>query len=249
MSGHSKWSTIKRKKEKTDGARAKVFTKIGRELAVAVREGGGADPASNSKLRDCIAKAKANNVPNDNIERIIKKAAGSSDQSNYEAITYEGYGPCGIAVIVETLTDNRNRTAGDIRHYFDKYGGNLGTQGCVSFMFSQKGVIVIEKEGNDEDKVMEDALEAGAADFSAESDDVFEIYTEPADFSAVMEALSEKGYEFVSADVSMVPATYSKIDDEESVIKMQKLLDILEDNDDVQNVYHNWDCPEIDDED
>lgn len=249
MSGHSKWSTIKRKKEKTDGARAKVFTKIGRELAVAVREGGGADPASNSKLRDCIAKAKANNVPNDNIERIIKKAAGSNDQSNYEAITYEGYGPCGIAVIVETLTDNRNRTAGDIRHYFDKYGGNLGTQGCVSFMFSQKGVIVIEKEGNDEDKVMEDALEAGAADFSAESDDVFEIYTEPADFSAVMEALSEKGYEFVSADVSMVPATYSKIDDEESVIKMQKLLDILEDNDDVQNVYHNWDMPEEEDED
>ena len=249
MSGHSKWSTIKRKKEKTDGARAKVFTKIGRELAVAVREGGGADPASNSKLRDCIAKAKANNVPNDNIERIIKKAAGSGDQSNYEAITYEGYGPCGIAVIVETLTDNRNRTAGDIRHYFDKFGGNLGTQGCVSFMFSQKGVIVIEKEGNDEDKVMEDALEAGAADFSAESDDVFEIYTEPADFSTVMEALSEKGYEFVSADVSMVPATYSKIDDEESVIKMQKLLDTLEDNDDVQNVYHNWDCPEIDDED
>lgn len=249
MSGHSKWSTIKRKKEKTDGARAKVFTKIGRELAVAVREGGGADPASNSKLRDCIAKAKANNVPNDNIERIIKKAAGSSDQSNYEAITYEGYGPCGIAVIVETLTDNRNRTAGDIRHYFDKYGGNLGTQGCVSFMFSQKGVIVIEKEGNDEDKVMEDALEAGAADFSAESDDVFEIYTEPADFSAVMEALSGKGYEFVSADVSMVPATYSKIDDEESVIKMQKLLDILEDNDDVQNVYHNWDMPEEEDED
>lgn len=249
MSGHSKWSTIKRKKEKTDGARAKVFTKIGRELAVAVREGGGADPASNSKLRDCIAKAKANNVPNDNIERIIKKAAGSNDQSNYEAITYEGYGPCGIAVIVETLTDNRNRTAGDIRHYFDKYGGNLGTQGCVSFMFSQKGVIVIEKEGNDEDKVMEDALEAGAADFSAESDDVFEIYTEPADFSAVMEALSEKGYEFVSADVSMVPATYSKIEDEESVIKMQKLLDILEDNDDVQNVYHNWDMPEEEDED
>ena len=249
MSGHSKWSTIKRKKEKTDGARAKVFTKIGRELAVAVREGGGADPASNSKLRDCIAKAKANNVPNDNIERIIKKAAGSNDQSNYEAITYEGYGPCGIAVIVETLTDNRNRTAGDIRHYFDKYGGNLGTQGCVSFMFSQKGVIVIEKEGNDEDKVMEDALEAGAADFSAESDDVFEIYTEPADFSVVMEALSDKGYEFVSADVSMVPATYSKIDDEESVIKMQKLLDMLEDNDDVQNVYHNWDMPEEEDED
>ncbi len=248
MSGHSKWSTIKRKKEKTDGARAKVFTKIGRELAVAVREGGGADPASNSKLRECIAKAKANNVPNDNIERIIKKAAGSTDSSNYESITYEGYGPSGIAVIVETLTDNRNRTAGDIRHYFDKYGGNLGTTGCVSFMFEQKGVLVVEKEGNDEDKVMEDALEAGAADFSAESDDVFEIYTDPADFGAVMETLTEKGYEFVSADVSMVPSTYTKLEDEEAVEKMQKLLDMLEDNDDVQNVFHNWDMPESDDE-
>lgn len=244
MSGHSKWSTIKRKKEKTDGARAKIFTKIGRELAVAVREGGGADPASNSKLRECIAKAKANNVPNDNIERIIKKAAGSNDSSNYEAITYEGYGPCGIAVIVETLTDNRNRTAGDIRHYFDKFGGNLGTQGCVSFMFTKKGLLVIEKEDNDEDKLMEDALEAGAADFSAESSDVYEIYTEPEDFGAVMEALEAKGYEFVSADVSMIPSTYTKIDDEEAAEKMQKLLDILDDNDDVQNVYHNWDMPE-----
>ena len=187
MSGHSKWSTIKRKKEKTDGARAKVFTKIGRELAVAVREGGGADPSSNSKLRECIAKAKANNVPNENIERIIKKAAGSADGSNYESITYEGYGPCGIAVIVETLTDNRNRTAGDVRHFFDKYRGNLGTQGCVSFMFTQKGLLVIEKEDNDEDKLMEDALEAGAEDFSSESSDVYEIYTAPEDFSAVME--------------------------------------------------------------
>lgn len=249
MSGHSKWSTIKRKKEKTDGARAKVFTKIGRELAVAVREGGGADPASNSKLRDCIAKAKANNVPNDNIERIIKKAAGSSDQSNYESITYEGYGPCGIAVIVETLTDNRNRTAGDVRHAFDKFGGNLGTLGCVSFMFSQKGVLVIEKEGHDEDTVMEDALEAGASDFSSNSDDVFEVYTEPSDFSAVMEALEAKNYEFVSAEVAMIPSTYSKIEDEDSVLKMQKLLDMLEDNDDVQNVYHNWDMPEEDEED
>ena len=249
MSGHSKWSTIKRKKEKTDGARAKVFTKIGRELAVAVREGGGADPASNSKLRECIAKAKANNVPNENIKRIIKKAAGSADGDNYENITYEGYGPCGIAVIVETLTDNRNRTAGDIRHFFDKFGGNLGTQGCVSFMFSQKGLLVIEKEDNEEDKVMEDALEAGAADFDAESDDVYEIYTEPEDFGAVMEALTEKGYEFVSADVSMIPSTYTKIDDEEAAVKMQKLLDMLEDNDDVQNVYHNWDMPESDEED
>lgn len=246
MSGHSKWSTIKRKKEKTDGARAKVFTKIGRELAVAVREGGGADPASNSKLRECIAKAKANNVPNDNIERIIKKAAGSGEGDNYENITYEGYGPCGIAVIVETLTDNRNRTAGDIRHYFDKFGGNLGTQGCVSFMFSQKGLLIIEKEDNDEDKMMEDALEAGASDFNAESDDVYEIYTEPEDFSAVMEALTDKGYEFVSADVSMIPSSYTKITDEEAIVKMQKLLDILDDNDDVQNVYHNWDMPDTD---
>lgn len=249
MSGHSKWSTIKRKKEKTDGARAKVFTKIGRELAVAVREGGGPDPSSNSKLRECIAKAKANNVPNDNIERIIKKAAGSNDASNYESITYEGYGPCGIAVIVEALTDNRNRTAGDVRHYFDKYGGNLGTQGCVSFMFEKKGVIVIEKEGNEEDKVMEDALESGAADFSSDSDDVFEIYTEPSDFGAVMEALEAKGYEFVSADVSMIPSNYTKIDDPEAAEKMQKLLDMLDENDDVQNVYNNWDMPEEPDED
>ena len=167
MSGHSKWSTIKRKKEKTDGARAKIFTKIGRELAVAVREGGGADPASNSKLRECIAKAKANNVPNDNIERIIKKAASDGDQSKYEAITYEGYGPGGIAVIVETLTDNRNRTAGEIRHYFDKFGGNMGTQGCVSFMFERKGVLITESDGLDEDTVMEDALENGASDFQS----------------------------------------------------------------------------------
>ena len=243
MSGHSKWSNIKRKKEKTDGARAKIFTKIGRELAVAVKEGGGADPAVNSKLKDCIAKAKANNVPNDNIERIIKKAAGAGDTDSYEAITYEGYGPSGIAVIVETLTDNRNRTAGDLRHYFDKFGGNLGTPGCVSFMFSKKGVIIIEKGELDEDKVMGDSLDAGAADFLAE-DDVFEIYTEPEDFSAVRETLEAKGYEFASAEVEMVPSTYSAVDDEENAIKMQKLLDILEDNDDVQNVWHNWEMSE-----
>ena len=187
-------------------------------------------------------------VKSETIERIIKKAAGSADGDNYETITYEGYGPCGIAVIVETLTDNRNRTAGDIRHYFDKFGGNLGTQGCVSFMFSQKGLLVIEKEDNDEEQVMEDALEAGASDFSAESDDVYEIYTEPDDFGAVMEALSGK-YEFVSADVSMIPSTYTNIEDEEAAVKMQKLLDMLEDNDDVQNVYHNWDMPETDEED
>ncbi len=248
MSGHSKWSTIKRKKEKTDGQRAKIFTKIGRELAVAVREGGSADPASNSKLKDCIAKAKANNVPNENIERIIKKAAGDGDADKYESITYEGYGPCGIAVIVETLTDNRNRTAGDLRHYFDKFGGNLGTPGCVSFLFAQKGVIVVEKEGLEEDKVMEDALEAGAADFQAD-EDVFEIYTEPDDFSGVRDDLEAKGYSFVSAEVEMVPSTYTTITDEDAVVKMQRLLDMLEDNDDVQNVWHNWDTPDSGDED
>lgn len=239
MSGHSKWSNIKRKKEKTDGARAKIFTKIGRELAVAVKEGGGPDPSSNSKLKDCIAKAKANNVPNDNIERIIKKAAGSSDDANYESIRYEGYGPNGVAVIVETLTDNRNRTAGDIRHYFDKCGGNLGTPGCVSFMFSQKGIIIIEKNNLDEDKVMEDALDCGASDFNAE-EDVFEIQTEPEDFSAVRENLENKSYEFLSAEIEMVPSSYTLLSDEESKSKMQKLLDLLDDNDDVQNVFHNW---------
>ena len=243
MSGHSKWSNIKRKKEKTDGARAKIFTKIGRELAVAVKEGNGADPAVNSKLKDCIAKAKANNVPNDNIERIIKKAAGTGDTDSYESITYEGYGPNGIAVIVETLTDNRNRTAGDLRHYFDKFGGNLGTPGCVSFMFSKKGVIVLEKNTLDEDKVMEDALELGASDFVTE-DDCFEVYTEPEDFSAVREALEAKGYEFASAEIEMVPSTYSSIDNEENSSKMQKLLDTLDDNDDVQNVWHNWEMPQ-----
>ncbi len=247
MSGHSKWNNIKRKKEKTDGAKAKVFTKIGRELAVAVKEGGGPDPNSNSKLKDCIAKAKACNVPNDNIERIIKKAAGDGDADKYESIVYEGYGPNGVAVIVETLTDNRNRTAGQVRHDFDKFGGNLGTSGCVSFMFAEKGVIVIEREGNEEDKVMEDCLEAGAADFQAD-EDVFEIYTEPDDFSGVLDDLEKKGYEFVSAEVEMVPNTYTSLTEEESILKMQRLLDALEDDDDVQNVWHNWDAPESDDE-
>lgn len=245
MSGHNKWSTIKQKKGKNDAARAKVFTKIGCELAVAVRDGGSADPAANSKLRDCIAKAKANNVPNENIERIIKKASGEGSANNYEAITYEGYGPGGIAVIVETLTDNRNRTAGDVRHYFDKFGGNMGTPGCVAFMFSQKGVLVIDREEHDldEDKVMEDALEAGASDFQADKD-VFEIYTEPEDFGAVNEDLTAKGYSFASAEVEMVPSTYTKLTDEEQATKMQKLLDMLEDNDDIQNVWHNWEMDE-----
>ncbi|MBR2280414.1 MAG: YebC/PmpR family DNA-binding transcriptional regulator [Ruminococcus sp.] len=241
MSGHNKWSTIKQKKGKNDAARAKIFTKIGRELIVAVKEGGSADPSINSKLRDVIAKAKANNVPNDNIERIIKKAAGDADSANYEAVTYEGYGPNGIAVIVEALTDNRNRTAGEVRHYFDKFGGNMGTQGCVTFMFEKKGVLVIEREEleADEDKVMEDALEAGASDFEAD-EDIFTIYTEPSDFSAVRDDLTAAGYNFASAEVEMVPNNYTKLEDEESKVNMQKMLDMFEDNDDIQNVWHNW---------
>lgn len=239
MSGHSKWSNIKRKKEKTDGQRAKIFTKIGRELTVAVKEGKSADPQVNSKLKDCIAKAKANNVPNDNIERIIKKALGEGDENKYEAIRYEGYGPSGVAVIVETLTDNRNRTAADLRHYFDKFGGNMGTPGCVSFMFSKKGIIVIDNEDLEEDKVMEVALEAGASDFLTD-DDIFLVYTEPEDFSKVNEEISQKEYNIVSSGVEMIPDTYVTIKDEEQAAKMQKLLDMLEDNDDVQNVWHNW---------
>ena len=247
MSGHSKFANIKHKKEKNDAAKGKVFTRIGREIAVAVKEGG-ADPANNSKLRDIIAKAKSNNMPNDTIDRSIKKAAGDANAANYESITYEGYGPSGTAIIVETLTDNRNRTASNVRNAFTKGGGNVGTNGCVSFMFEQKGVIVVAREGQDEDKVMEDALEAGAADFQAD-DDVFEIYTEPEDFSGVREDLQAKGYTFVSADVEMVPSTYVKLTDEESITKMQRLMDALEDNDDVQNIWHNWEAPESDDED
>lgn len=239
MSGHSKWSNIKRKKEKTDGQRAKIFTKIGRELTVAVKEGKSADPQVNSKLKDCIAKAKANNVPNDNIERIIKKALGEGDENKYEAIRYEGYGPSGVAVIVETLTDNRNRTAADLRHYFDKFGGNMGTPGCVSFMFSKKGIIVIDNEDLEEDEVMEVALEAGASDFLTD-DDIFLVYTEPEDFSKVNEEISQKEYNIVSSGVEMIPDTYVTIKDEEQAAKMQKLLDMLEDNDDVQNVWNNW---------
>ncbi len=245
MSGHSKWNNIKKKKEKTDGQKAKVFTKMGREIAVAVKTGGGPDPASNSKLKDAIAKAKAANVPNDNIERIIKKAAGGGNADDYEALQYEGYGPCGVAVIVETLTNNRNRTASEVRHYFDKYGGNLGATGCVGFMFKQKGVLVIDAEGLDEETVMEDALEAGAADFNAE-EDVFEILTDPADFTAVYEYLDGKHYTFVSAEVAQVPDVMATIDDPELAAKMDKMLELLEDHDDVQNVWHNWDRPDED---
>ncbi|MBP3580654.1 MAG: YebC/PmpR family DNA-binding transcriptional regulator [Clostridia bacterium] len=238
MSGHSKWKNIMHKKEKTDLQRAKVFTKIGKEIAMAVRDGG-PDPVSNSKLSDLIAKAKANNVPNDNIERAIKKASGADGSVNYEVILYEGYGPSGVAVIVETTTDNRNRTGADMRHYFDKYGGNLGQTGCVSYMFSDKGVIAIEAGSIDEEKLMEDALEAGAEDISGE-DGVFEITTEPSDFSAVAKALTDKGYKFISAEQSKIPANYVTLDDEDSIKNMEKLLDMFDENDDVTNVWHNW---------
>ncbi|MBQ3005546.1 MAG: YebC/PmpR family DNA-binding transcriptional regulator [Clostridia bacterium] len=242
MSGHSKWNNIKRKKEKTDGQKAKIFTKIGREIAVAVREGG-PDPASNSKLKDIIAKAKASNVPNDNIERIIKKASGEGSNAQYEEIMYEGYGPSGIAVIVETLTENRNRTAGEMRHYFDKYGGNMGQSGCVSFMFTRQGVLLIDAEDIDEDKLMEEALEAGATDFIAD-DGVFDIRTEPTDMGAVRDALDEKGYTFVSAEVEYVPGTYTRLETEDDIKNMGKMLEMFEDNDDVQAVWHNWENAE-----
>lgn len=239
MSGHNKWSTIKRKKEKTDGARAKVFTKIGREIAVAVRDGG-PDPASNSKLKDIIAKAKAANVPNDNIERIIKKASGEQGGANYEEIVYEGYGPSGIAVIVEALTDNRNRTAGDVRHYFDKYGGNMGQSGCVSFMFNRYGVILVESEDVDEEALMDAALEAGAVDFITEDESVFEIRTEPNDLGAVRDALEAAGYTFAVAEVQYVPTTYTALTNEDDIKNMNKMLEMFDDNDDIQEVWHNW---------
>lgn len=242
MSGHSKWSTIKRKKEKTDSARAKVFTKIGREIAVAVKEGG-PDPSGNSRLKDCIAKAKANNVPNENIERIIKRAAGEANSASYERIVYEGYGPSGAAVIVETLTDNRNRTAGDLRHYFDKYGGNLGTSGCVSYLFTYQGVIVIDKDNIDEEKLLEDALEAGAVDFLSDGD-IFEVRTEPNDLSAVRDELEAKGYTFLSAEAEYVPLSFVRLEKPEDIANMGKMLEMFEDNDDVQNVFHNWENEE-----
>lgn len=242
MSGHSKWSTIKRKKEKTDNARAKVFTKIGREIAVAVKAGG-PDPAANSKLKDVIAKAKANNVPNDNIDRIIKKAAGEGNGDNYENIMYEGYGPSGIAVIIEALTDNRNRTAADVRHAFDKFGGNMGTSGCVSFMFSRQGVIIIEKEDIDEDKLMEDALEAGASDFLSDGD-VFEIRTEPNDMGLVRDDLDAKGYKFISAEVEYIPSTYTKLTNPDDIQNMGRMLEMFDESDDIQDVYHNWENEE-----
>lgn len=243
MSGHSKWNNIKHKKEKTDAQRAKVFTKIGKEISISVREGG-ADPTSNSKLRDLIQKAKSLNVPNDNIDRIIKKASGS-DGVIYEEVIYEGYGPSGVAVIVEAATDNRNRTGGDIRHFFDKYGGNLGQMGCVSYMFEDKGVIIVLRDGKiDEDALMEASLEAGAGDFSAD-EDAFEITCESDDLASVREALENAGYTIESAEKDRIPTSFITLESEDDIKNMGLLLEHLEDNDDVQEVYHNWEnCDE-----
>lgn len=238
MSGHSKWKNIMHKKEKTDAQRAKVFTKIGKEMAIAIRDGG-PDPVSNRKLADLITKAKSLNVPNDNIKRVIEKYSGN-EAVNYDEITYEGYGPSGVAVIVTTATDNKNRTAGNVRHFFDKFGGNLGSSGCVSYMFTDAGVIVVDAASvKDEDQLMEDALEAGASDFSAE-DGAFEVITEVADLSAVRDALVAKGYTILSADEDKIPSSYIELTDEKDIENMNKLLEHLEDDDDVQNVYHNW---------
>ncbi len=242
MSGHSKWSTIKRKKGKTDQQRAKIFTKVGREISVCVREGG-PDPNANGKLRDLIAKAKSLNVPNENIERIIKKSAGGDDKNSYEDIVYEGYGPSGVAVIVEALTDNRNRTAGDLRHYFDKFGGNLGQTGSVSFQFERKGIIQLGDEGLNEEKLFEDMLECGGEDLD-EDEGLYTVMTEWSALQNVRDALEERGYHIASAEVAYIPQTSVTLTDEEQVKKMSLLLEHLEDNDDVQNVFHNWDMPD-----
>ncbi len=243
MAGHSKWANIKRKKAKTDAQRGKIFTKLGREISVAVKEGG-SDPELNPRLKDAIAKAKAANMPNDNIERSIKRASGELGSVSYEEITYEGYGPNGVAIIVEALTDNRNRTAGEIRHLFDRSGGSLGANGCVSWMFDRKGIIVIEKTDDiDEDSLIMCALEAGAEDVKDE-DGAFEVITQPMDFSEVREYLEKQGFKFVSADVEMLPQNYIELEDEQSN-KVLALVDQLEDNDDVQNVYHNLDLDDL----
>ena len=242
MSGHSKWHNIQMKKGVNDAKRAKIFTKIGREMTVCIKEGGSA-PVSISKLRDLIAKAKANNVRNDNIERLIKKASGEGNKNNYESMVYEGYGPSGEAVIVECLTDNKNRTAGDVRHYFDKFGGNLGTIGCVSFMFSTKGIVVVENTGIDEDTAMEDCFECGGDDLTVEDETII-MECSPAEVHNMREALTAKGYNVLSAEAEKIPSTYTQLNDEEAIKKMQLLLEHLEENDDVQNVYHNWEIPE-----
>ena len=242
MSGHSKWHNIQAKKGKADAKRGKIFTKIGKELAIAIKNGG-ANPDTNSKLRDVIAKAKAANMPNDNIQRAIKKAEGDLNSVNYETIVYEGYGPSGVAVIVETLTDNKNRSAGNVRSAFTKGGGNMGNAGCVSFMFQEKGEIVIEKDGRDEEEMMMMALDAGAEDFNSDEDEVFVITTAPEDFGTVREALEAQGIEFLEASVKMIPDTYTAINEEDAK-KFQKMLDLLDDDDDVQEVYHNAEFPE-----
>ena len=241
MSGHSKFANIKHKKEKNDAAKGKIFTRIGREIAVAVKEGG-ADPANNSKLRDVIAKAKANNMPNDNIDRSIKKAAGEMGSVDYVSVTYEGYGPNGTAIIVEALTDNKNRTASNVRNAFTKGGGSVGTQGCVSFMFDKKGQIIIDKEEceMDFDDLMMIALDAGAEDIS-EEEDSYEILTDPDEFSAVRENLEKEGIPMVQAEVTMIPQTWVELTDETHIKQINKTLDLLDEDDDVQNVYHNWD--------
>ena len=239
MSGHSKWNNIKHKKEKSDAQKAKIFTKMGREIAVAAKAGG-ADPEVNGRLKDAIAKARSFNMPNDNIQRVIKKAAGDLNTDNYEDITYEGYGVGGVAVIVETLTDNRNRTAGDLRHYFDKFGGNLGTNGSVSWMFDTKGMIIVAKTDDvDEEALMMDALDSGADDFNGEGD-FYEISTDPNDFHAVRDALEGKGYKFESASIEKIPQNTITLTDEHDILMMEKLIENLEDNDDVQEIYHNW---------
>ena len=241
MSGHSKFANIKHKKEKNDAAKGKIFTIIGREIAVAVKEGG-PDPANNSKLRDVIAKAKSNNMPNDTIERGIKKAAGDANAVNYVSITYEGYGPNGTAIIVNALTDNKNRTASNVRNAFTKGGGNVGTTGCVSYMFDEKGQIIIDKEecSMEADDLMMIALDAGAEDF-AEEEDSFEIITAPEDFTAVREALEKEGIAMASAEVTMIPQNYVELTNEDDIKKMNRILDLLDEDDDVQDVYHNWD--------
>lgn len=241
MSGHSKFANIKHKKERNDSAKGKIFTKLGREIAVAVKEGG-ADPNANSRLKDIIAKAKSNNMPNDTIDRSIKKAAGDANAVNYEAVTYEGYGPNGTAIIVEALTDNKNRTAGNVRNAFTKGNGNVGSQGCVSFMFDKKGQIIVDKEECDmnADDLMMLALDAGAEDF-AEEEDSFEILTTPDDFSAVRESLEKSGIPMAQADVTMIPQTWVELKSDSDIKAMNKILDLLDEDDDVQEVYHNWD--------
>ena len=241
MSGHSKWNNIKHKKEKADAAKAKIFTKIGKEMAVAIKAGG-PDPNNNSKLRDLIAKAKANNVPNDNIQRTIKKFTDSSD-INFEEIVYEGYGPSGVAIIVETQTDNRNRTAGNVRAAFSKYGGNLGQNGCVGYLFEEKGVITIvdEDEEIDEDKIMEDALECGAEDIKCDEGE-YTIYTASEDLDAIRDAIISLGYQISTADLAKVPSTYVELTSEEDIANMEKMLDKFNEDDDVNAVYHNWDA-------